>query len=664
MNISGEGFKRDFIFLYFAAISSLAVMSTTGLISGWGEWYSNSIPYRNQTDAFIEGNLAVSTNVSELKFDHTWSEKGVHQVWGLGVPFWRLPFEFSAKLFGFGGFPDRVAFGVFLIIVSFVVFRVWTDIGSGKIGQHRRSFSIRRCVNIGCFALFGLLLFPPFLSLLQTQYAVYEEAVSYGYLFAILQLTGLVYFCKSPTGKLFSLICLLAGFGALIRPTLIFYGASTTLVATVVWVFRNSKSLNARVRLYSVLFGVLLFSIGGGVMWTTNLLRFGNGFEFGHKLNVQDLFGSMYATRFDYPFQDVPINEASQELCGALFFGKKLNYSDFYAERVFLGQSDSLRWRGFYFRTFDWTYIPFLLLGWLVTICLLTSMVFFQPQHKLPGKANFNAPFWDLKSLRKTSLRNSLYSFFRSKRDGVFQIVSCGDQFTILILGSWSLVSTILLFSFYLYVPVISSRYVVDFAPAFAACIGVTWFLLANVSWGKVANALACSAFVGWTCAQIYLGRGENIAPNSVTWSELTTIRRLKLQETPPVKLHPVKFLGDGAAGTPFDRVGWNPVTGELKPLVILFLEDIEFLELELGVQNHPTIAANPYNFRAKIGLEHLELDRITRTNDHWIVRFRGPHDARWVSGVQTAFLATVQEELLAEQSTPWILKSVKWKNN
>jgi hypothetical protein len=88
------------------------------------------------------------------------------------------------------------------------------------------------------------------------------------------------------------------------------------------------------------------------LLWWTNLQRFGDGFEFGHQLNVQHLSGAMYATRFDSPFAAEPMGGAARDLFGAVFRVREVNGTDFYREGFIAGQSDTLRWRHFYFRTY------------------------------------------------------------------------------------------------------------------------------------------------------------------------------------------------------------------------------------------------------------------------------------------------------------------------
>ena len=96
------------------------LLIVTGLMPRWGVWYSSSVPHRMRTEALWRGWLELSKNPMDLDHDLTWSQQGVHQVWGLGVSLWRLPFEATAKLLGLEDFPDRIAFGLFAGLVAFI----------------------------------------------------------------------------------------------------------------------------------------------------------------------------------------------------------------------------------------------------------------------------------------------------------------------------------------------------------------------------------------------------------------------------------------------------------------------------------------------------------------------------------------------------------------
>jgi hypothetical protein len=121
-----------------------------------------------------------------------------------------------------------------------------------------------------------------------------------------------------------------------------------------------------------------------------------------------------------------------------------------------------------------------------------------------------------------------------------------------------------------------------------------------------------------------------------------------------------------------FDGLGWDKKTGEAGVLSVIFVHDAKFLGLELepnqsvidemakkGATNFPK--PDPEVIRAKIGLEYLERESITKTDDGWEVRFKGPQRKVYQSGYQVAFLAMVAKENLSYTNTPWLLKSVRW---
>src|SRR4051812_15465365 len=87
-----------------AFVLSANLLVITGLIDDWGSWYSDNLAYRRQTDAILSGKLELDADPRAAGWDLAWSNNGVHQVWGLGVPFWRLPFEACARLFSYSAF--------------------------------------------------------------------------------------------------------------------------------------------------------------------------------------------------------------------------------------------------------------------------------------------------------------------------------------------------------------------------------------------------------------------------------------------------------------------------------------------------------------------------------------------------------------------------------
>jgi hypothetical protein len=112
----------------------------------------------------------------------------------------------------------------------------------------------------------------------------------------------------------------------------------------------------------------------------------------------------------------------------------------------------------------------------------------------------------------------------------------------------------------------------------------------------------------------------------------------------------------------PFNKEGWNQTTGEVKSCVILFLQDLQFLELELAPAARQLTEAALRDVRAKVGLEVLERESLTWTAAGWQVRFAGPRCPQHQRGVQPVFVAFGPKEKLAELRTPYRLLRVRWR--
>ena len=91
-----------------ATTLGIGISASTSLIPQWGQWYSVNSAYRRQTEALLAP-YALHDDPRKVGYDMAWAEDGVQQVWGLGVPIWRLPFELLANFSGVAAFPDRVA---------------------------------------------------------------------------------------------------------------------------------------------------------------------------------------------------------------------------------------------------------------------------------------------------------------------------------------------------------------------------------------------------------------------------------------------------------------------------------------------------------------------------------------------------------------------------
>ena len=623
---------KYFLFLncIYCLLIPLALSVLTDLLPDWGQWYSIEDRYRAQTAALAEGHFSLGDTLGEIQHDNTWSGGGVHQVWGLGVPFLQLPFKLLAKAFGFNMFPDQLILAFGLFCVTFWGYRV-VVMGKGDPTVRNPGFS-------HITALLLLLFFPVLITLLGSRMEVFEVALVYTYLYGIAEALTLLWFIRKPQLKRWLILSAMAGLGAFIRPTLLFYGAASMLVGTLLLFLnrphpaRDAESKNLLFRLglpgYSWLLGPILFLLGGGLLFLTNLKRFDDGFEFGHKLNVQvgdEMFGSMYSTRFDCPWQDEPVVSAGKELFGMLFLPAKFNNGNWYAQNLFPGQSSTFRWRETYLRTYDLS-----VLG-LVLCSFTAGAVAWRRRKAPPTEESPDNP------------------------------APCSPTGEVGYLAFWSLLVVVPLVGFYLWTPVITSRYMFDFGPAFAVSI------FALYEWGcrKIKRPqwaiLWGSVFLCWLFAEAAL---------SLSSAALGTGWRSSVSRDAAVSFQSRKQPKNNE--TMFDGLGWKKDAGTTQAIVTVFVHDAKFLELELepnqslidemakkGETHYPK--PDPEVIRAKIGLEYLERESITRTEYGWKIRFKGPQRKVYQSGYQVVFLAMVAKEDLPYRYAPWLLKSVRW---
>ena len=635
----------------------VGVLVVSGLVPRLGQWYAKSDHLRVQVKALLQGSLSLSDDPSRLTHDLLWAEGGVQQVWGLGVPLWRLPFEIGAILLGQPDCPDRLALSAALCTSGFLVLRTWLPPLLRSVTLKRGCSGVKWNVTTECSLACALgtvgclLLFPPFLSLLSCRGDVYEEVVAYEYLYALILAAGVVTFSKRLEWRRLVVLNILAGSGGMVRPTLVFYGAATLIVTLglVTWSTLDCRKSDqggqsAKERLLDVLrdwrnwAAMGAFGLGAAGLFVTNVLRFGDGFEFGHKLNVQgnSLLGSVYATRFDYLFKEEPLWRTGRELFGALFLVDQFNKSEWYAKDIFPGQSPTDRWREFYFTTYDVSYAVLVGVGWGVGL--------WQGQRWLRGRTTVAA---------------------RAETDAQSRPPPLPA-----ILAIWSLLATAPLAAFYLRTPVISSRYMMDFAPAFAVAIVGAWlgmmgFLIRWKPHARWPRVLGFCVLCAWLGKKIDGADNAYGPPVSMTWTEVKA-RRKQLESRPLACSLPAYYrLGDDLSSfnIPYNGEGWVTEDGTLAQCVILFVDSPQFLELEVvAAPNRQVGEADVKQFRAKVGLEFLQRESIGRTPEGWRLRFSGPQCKRYQHGVQPVFIATVPKEELANSQTPWRLLEVCWR--
>jgi hypothetical protein len=433
--------------LAIAALIALALLV-------WGRqitlqrWHAGHGDYRAQVAAFLEGRLDLDDAPEAARHDLAWTGDGVQQVWGLGVPAWQTPFELVGRAVGWTPFPDRVALLVFLALVIFVSIRGWVRsdepwwIGAGAVAITALS--------------------PAFVTLVRSRLGVYEEAAVYAYGTAILLLGGCACLARRTSRARYLALVGFAGLVGFIRPTVWCYGVATLVVASAL-----------HRRAIDIAIGAALFVAGGSLLYATNAHRFGNGLEFGHRLNLQGLSGNLFATRFSYPFERVRLSTASEELVGALFDSPERNEpehhpgSSFYEKHLHRGQADLPRWREYYFSTFNWGYVPLLGAGLVL-----------------------GARAW-------------------RRRDGP----SGGGERWLL---AWAILGGAPLAWYYLRAPFFSSRYALDLGPAFAALIVIAWRAVAASRRGALVASVLAAAWASNVALAHVSRRGPTAVPSAV----------------------------------------------------------------------------------------------------------------------------------------------------
>lgn len=578
-----------------------------GLFGKDAAWYSPSLPHRLQTEALLKGHICLSEVPDDLDFDLVWFDGRVQQVWGLGVPVLRLPFEAAARIVNVG-FPDRVVFALAFWAVCILSVTTWRSYSFGTLERGGTVVAVGAFVV--CFA------FPPLLSLCLTRFHVYEETVAYATVYAVGFVIAIVRSLKGLSRLWWFLLCVAVGFAPFVRPTL---GICAALTIILVGVTRFCCSAQAKIARRHLLFDTIggvgiLCALGVLLLWT-NYIRFGSPLEFGHSLNVQheQLVGSMYSTRFDYPFQKEPLPSATRELLGALFLGPRTNNGMWYAPTLFSGQSETTRWRDFYFRTYDLSTAVMLVISWGVGLIRLLTTV----------------------RLRQVPHITSLLTVF-------------------------SILTTACLFVFYLRCPVISSRYLLDFAPGFIAA-GLALWLEVTSSIQRAEHThkyliLAFGLLILWTGFEISKAFSSGRRPDSISWKELLARRSIPPKSVPP----DVDYSSFGEVGQtriPFNGTGWRE-NGLTAPLVVLFVFGATGLKLTCVTSETLTAEMVKEQVRAKIGLEFLDLTGIEKRNSEWHLTFQRKTKGQ---GLEVAFVTFGTNREIARPLTKWRLVSVRW---
>jgi len=590
--------------------------------------------FRAQVHAFLDGRLALTDAPEGTFHDYAWVDGGVQQVWGLGVPAWQTPFSLV-------GLPDRIPMLAWLALMFYVLIRAWW----------RRS---DEPWWIGAGAIVITALLPAFVTLVRGRVGIYEETAIYAYAAALMLSGGLVRLFTKPSRARLLVLCAAAGLVAFIRPTAAVYGVATFVVAAAWWLQqRGSRGL------VEVAIGGALLTAGGGALYATNAARFGDGFEFGHKLNLQSLPGNLYATRFSYPMQRASIGEAALELGASLFDRpEKRARGSFYQKHLHHGVSKRPRWREYYFTTFNWAYVPVLLAGLV-----------------LGGLA------WRRRANENTDGTRWLFA--------------------------WAVLALVPLLAFYLRAPFVSSRYQIDLAPAFAVLVVIAWRAFALRLQTRPWIPIGVLAIAWIACIAI----ARTAEPRSADPVDGETAARLAAPII-EAKKHPRTLPGvydlndpwlpvhtdlidtferctadrclhgtrakDSEQWTVTEKVPgkpdvvhvppptlylnlyrWNLETGQMPPATFAFVDDPAFIEIEIYTVEGPQPSNWADEVNVAVGLVHLRLVSTTPTERGMkLLRFEAPNLPR---GLQVAYFAFGVDDDLAKPMSRIAVRRIRW---
>ncbi len=643
---------KPFAILYFSLVLAAGVLVGTGLVVDLEHLYSDSLGYRWQTQAFLEGRVALSEHPGDVAWDLAWANGGVQQVWGLGAPLWRLPFEAVTEWTGSGPFPDRIAFGIAVVAVFFLVIAVFAVPPRGAaVGAYWKQYP-----EGVCFA-FLLMLFPPFLGLCRTRFLVYEEAAAYAYLTGVALLAGLVLFVRKPSLAGYLALCLIAGLAAFVRPTLVFYGGATVLTAGL-WAWHWRWPLG------KLALGAGAFAFAIGLLLVSNHDRFGSAMEFGHTINLNGIDPMRFATRFEAPFTSEPPVSAARELAGGLFFGgNRFNGFDSFAEDILPGQSATHRWREYYFTTYDLSYLLMLGIAWGWGIWWRVE------GRRRKGEGEDGSAGVSPAEERAGCPRSD---YATKGRAGCPRSRGGAARSEIGMLALWSAVAATGLFVFYLRVPVMSSRYLLDFGPAFGAVVGAFLFIVMRYVRGRFRHEgrtamVFCAFFLVWWGWQVGTLRvaDDMRGGRSVLTAEQVAARSVLDSSAMEVRHHSNGYrIGDSAEpGWPWLHLhGWNLQSGRTTAAAALFVPPLERLTLTVAPAEAAEVASGDYEIiRAKVGVEFLERESIEETPEGVEITFAGPRRKVYREGFQTAFLGFTTADELHDGESRFRLLKVEW---
>ena len=556
-------------------------------------------PYhRYQAVALLEGHLSLANSLDAMQPGLAWHDGHVHHVWGLGVAFWLIPFQVVWRLFGGQVFPDRVALGVAFALLAY--YASSTGLRLAKDG--------RRSMGLGL--IWTIVLCPPLWTLARVSQSVFEQTVLYAVLLSLGILVSVVRVVWFGSRRDFWLGCALSAWAAWVRPTFGIYGFAAVLVCSLFMASRH-RAIKLAVS------GCSIFLLSLVLLGLTNWVRFGRVLEFGHRLTVASS-SMVYLSRFGNPYQQATRWGATKELAGLLFLSPNVHDAYAYTEELFPGQTPETRFRRLYLTAFDPSYA----LGGIAALGAVLALI---SRHR------------------------------RGRWSGLWQQP---DTLLGLALFSWSGVALVGLGLFYLYFPIIESRYLLDFTPAFIGLIASVWVMIPR-GWVRYAWPL----LGGWLLYEIVTAevavQTPEQAEGKTSESALPHVASVSLNQFNGVysPAHP-----PSETGLPWNGRGWAQ-NGFADDVVILAVDKPEFVTLE--VDNRQGLNGQPARtdvYQAMIDGVLLPLDKVVRDDYGWQVRFAVPPELQKRANDEILFLCFSKGYDAEDRDSDRLLYSVRWR--
>ncbi len=409
--------------------------------------YSPDVGFRLQTNAFFQGELAIRHHPMHHEHDMVWARNGLQQPWGLGVPILRMPFELAARAGGMEHFPDRWVLVFYMFIGVSLLIR-----GLQSVLRSVTNLSNSMGIMLLLLATWFSVASPMFIGMLSGRLVVYEEAVAYLLFFQWALLGMLLLFAATGQWRWFVCLCLCAGFAAYIRPSGVFPAVITMFCAfAVAW--RDQCKPKTTIIYMASLFCVLPL-----LLMLLNYIRFESIINFGQFQVLTFLPLLIYVSNFSDPFQAVGLWDAVVELFGSLFYLQRIVevevWQSIYPKGWHGWEASALRMREYYFTSLPSYYLGLLVIAW----CALASC-------------------WR------------------------------GLSLPLKIATVWSTGGFLFLFGFYMYTPVLASRYLIDMLPQIVIPIVLLGIVVLPAVYVRL-NTLAQWLFLGLVSSVIGFTQG------------------------------------------------------------------------------------------------------------------------------------------------------------